>query len=592
MFRPAGMIRRMGMCVRLGIGLLMAWVLCVAGRGNCAAASWQGETAQGNGQEGKTNQQGAVPEYSMGGVVVDTVSGKGLGHVLVEVSPEGRMGEGQPVTRRVMTDEEGRFEVRGLTTIGRAGLFANKPGYHMAQEVRTGLGRRMTPSQQVRMEPGAEVTVKMTPWAGIAGRVVDESGEPIEGLPIHLMFEAALEGKRILEERSEFVDTDAEGEFRVGPVPTGRYYVAAGPSYEGAVRKGAATRTTMGYPVMFYGGGSDPATASPVDLPAGKHADLDLRMELQPLFKVRGFTSGGVTGNPPKIWIFNAANQRVGDLAPSNPEHEFLIAELPRGSYTIHASSGERDANECVAASRRLNLTKDVSGLQLALAPCATITVNVHAEHTKPEANKKASPLDENGSVRSNLQYLSQVMLRPKDERGNFPRYYASSDKSDAGKAVLRGVEPGRYSIEMPMMRGVYIESMQSGMTDLLREDLVVAPGAAVAPIEVRVRDDAAMLDGKVKMDADVTAAAVIAIPEGMPKGARTIVVVDGQYHFPPLAPGRYQVLAVDRVDDFAYAEPDVMGRFAAHAKDVTLRPNERTALDLELVRVGREEHQ
>ena len=127
-------------------------------------------------------------------------------------------------------------------------------------------------------------------------------------------------------------------------------------------------------------------------LTAGKHADLDLRMELQPLFKVRGFTIGGVPGNPPKIWIFNAANQRIGDLAPSNPEREFLIAELPRGSYTIHASNGERDANECVAASRRLNLTKDVSGFQLALAPCATITVNVHAEHTKPETNKKTYP--------------------------------------------------------------------------------------------------------------------------------------------------------------------------------------------------------
>ena len=440
------------------------------------------------------------------------------------------------------------------------------------------------------MQPGAEVTIKLTPWAEIAGRVVDESGEPIEGLPIHLMFEAALEGKRILEERSEFVETDADGEFRVSPVPTGRYYVAAGPSEEGALRKGAANRTTLGYPVMFYGGGSDPATASPVDLTAGKHAEVDLRMELQPLFKVRGFTTGSVPGNPPKIWIFNSANQRVGDLAPSNPEREFLLAELPRGSYTIHASSGERDANECVAGSRRLNLTKDVSGLQLALTPCATITVNVHGEHTKPETNKKTS-MDENGLVpaRSNLQYLSQVMLRPKDERGNFPRYYASPDKSDAGKAVLRGVEPGRYSIEMPMMRGVYIESMQSGMTDLLREDLVVAPGAAVAPVEVRVRDDAAMLDGKVKMAADISAAAVIAIPEGMPKQARTIVVVDGQYHFPPLAPGRYQVLAVDRVDDFAYAEPSEMGRVAAYAKEVTLRPNEHTAQDLELVRVGRE---
>ena len=514
-------------------------------------------------------------------------------HALVELSIYGRAGEGQPVTRRVMTDEDGRFEIRGLTTIGRGGLFANKPGYHMAQEVRTGLGRRMAPSQEVKMEPGAELTVKLTPWASIAGRVVDERGEPIEGLPIHLMFEAALEGKRILEERSEFVETDADGEFRVSPVPTGRYYVAAGPSKEGAHRKGDAGRTVLGYPVMFYGGGSDPATASAVDLPPGKHADLDLRMELQPLFRVRGFTTGGVPGNPPKIWIYNAANQRVADLEPSNPEREFLFAELPRGSYTIHASSGERDENDCVATSRRLNLTKDVSGLQLALAPCATITVNVHADQMKTETSKK-NYLDENGVVpaRSNLQYLSQVMLRPKDERGNFPRYYAHPDKSDAGKAVLRGVEPGRYSIEMPMMRGVYIESMQSGMTDLLREDLVVAPGASVAPIEVRVRDDAAILDGKVKLDSDVTAAAVIAIPEGLPKLAKTTVVSGGQYHFPPLAPGRYHVLAVDRVDDFAYAEPNEMGKFEARAKEVTLRPNEHTALDLELVRVGREEQQ
>lgn len=493
-----------------------------------------------------------------------------------------------------MTNEEGRFEIRGLTAIGRGGLFANKPGYHMAQEVRTGLGRRLTVSQEVRMEPGAEVTVKMTPWAAIAGRVVDESGEPLEGLPIHLMFEAALEGKRILEERPGFVDTDADGEFRVSPVPTGRYYVAAGPSYEGARRKDDASRAVLGYPVMFYGGGSDAATASPVDLTAGKHADLDMRMELQPLFKLSGFATGGVPGDPPKIWIFNSANQRVADLAPSNPEREFLLAELPRGSYTIHASNGERDANECFAASRQLNLTKDVSGFQLVLTPCATITVNVHAEHIKQETNKKSNLMDENGTVpaRSNLQYLSHVMLRPKDERGNFPRYYASADKNDAGKAVLRGVEPGRYSIEMPMMRGVYIASMQSGMTDLLREDLVVAPGAAVAPIDVRVRDDASILDGKVKLDSDVTAAAVIAIPEGMPKQAKTIVVSAGQYHFPPLAPGKYQVLAVDRVDDFAYAEPNEMGKFEAHAKEVTLRPNEHTALDLELVRVGREEQQ
>jgi hypothetical protein len=48
-------------------------------------------------------------------------------------------------------------------------------------------------------------------------------------------------------------------------------------------------------------------------------------------------------------------------------------------------------------------------------------------------------------------------------------------------------------------------------------------------------------------------------------------------------------VLAVDRVDDFAYAEPDVIGKYAARAKEVTLRANEQTTVELEFTRVGQE---
>ena len=135
----------------------------------------------------------------------------------------------------------------------------------------------------------------------------------------------------------------------------------------------------------------------------------------------------------------------------------------------------------------------------------------------------------------------------------------------------------------------MYVESMQSGMTDLLREDLVVAPGAAVAPVEVRLRDDGALLDGKVKLDPGVKTAAVIAIPVETPRLARNAIVLSGQFNFPPLAPGRYELFAVDHLDDFAYAEQDVIGKYLAHAKEVTLRANERTTVELEFVRLGRE---
>jgi hypothetical protein len=108
----------------------------------------------------------------------------------------------------------------------------------------------------------------------------------------------------------------------------------------------------------------------------------------------------------------------------------------------------------------------------------------------------------------------------------------------------------------------------------------------------VRLRDDAATLDGKVSLDPDVKAAAVVAVPEGTPRRATTAMVNSGKFQFPPLAPGRYELFAVDQLDDFAYSEQDVIGKYLAHAKEVTLRPNERTTVELEFVRVGREGQQ
>jgi hypothetical protein len=239
-----------------------------------------------------------------------------------------------------------------------------------------------------------------------------------------------------------------------------------------------------------------------------------------------------------------------------------------------------------------LNLTRDISGLQLALAPCATIAVNVHLEQTKPDTKKTPSMLDEDGAVRPGAKYFVQAGLRPNDERGMSPTYHGRPEKDDSDTAIVHAVEPGRYILEVPLMQRLYVESMRSGMTDLLREDLVVAPGSAVAPVEVRLRDDAATLDGTVKLDPDVKAAAVIAIPEETPRRARNAIVLSGRFNFPPLAPGKYQLFAVDHLDDFAYSEQDVVGKYLAHAKEVTLRANERTTVEVEFVRVRREGQQ
>jgi hypothetical protein len=578
---------RLGLCAGAMRSIVSWSVLGVV----LASATGSGAARGSQEQAGKASEQGAVQEFSIGGVVVDSVAGRGVGHALVVLTmyadPKTRGGE-QPM-RRVMADEEGRFEFRGLTSTGRAGIQAAKAGYEAATDVRTGLSRSFGGFQELNVEPGVNVTVTLVPEATIAGRVVDASGEPIEKMPIHLTIEGAVNGRRVAQDVRRGVRTNEEGEFRFADLQAGRYFVSAGPSEEVSSRSAAGGRTALGYATVFYGGGSDYATASPIDLTAGKHVDVDLRMELQPLFKVSGVISGGLATGLRQIAIFNAANQRLVNRSEERSDQEFQIAELPRGSYTLHVSSLDTETRECTATIKRLNLTRDVSGLQLALSPCATVTVNIHVEHAKPETNKTPSNSEESGSIPSDQKYPVQSSLRPNDERGMSPTYHGMPTKDEPDKAIARGVAPGRYIVEVPLIRKMYVESMQSGMTDLLREDLVVAPGVAVAPVDVRLRDDGALLDGEVNLGPDVKTAAVIAIPVETPRLARNAIVLSGQFNFRPLAPGRYELFAVDRLNDFAYAEQDVIGKYLAHAKEVTLRANERTTVELEFVRVGRE---
>jgi protocatechuate 3,4-dioxygenase beta subunit len=553
----------------------------------------QPEQRQEQGQEGKGAEQSGGREFSIGGMVVDSATGKPVGHALVGLDVEGA-----PPMRRVMTGEDGRFEITGIRAAGHGSIEAWKPGYSSPRRIRTDRYRRIGRMQSITVEPGADVTIRLTPEATIAGQVVDENGEPIEGLPIELVFEAAEQGRRILRE-SDRTTTNEEGRFRFANLFSGRYFVAAGPSEEVASRNGENGHTALGYPEEFYGGGSDASTASPIDLRAGRHIDLDMRLALEPMFHVTGTISGNPVPGHPDLRILNAAQQRVGQTYLQDTNREFQIALLPRGSYTIRSSVINFDKKQCAVAVKHLDLTRDVVGLHLAMAPCATIPVNVHVEHSaegvkKDQENDAArAHLSAKGVGISNQPYAARVSLFLKDDPTPFSRLLSQSEKDDEPNAQwIRNVEPGAYRMEVTSYGRFYVEAAQSGLTDLQREDLVVAEGSAVPPIEVRLRDDGAQLEGTITGGDTASAAVAIAIPENRERYAKIAIFQEGKYHFRDLAPGTYRILAVDRVDDFAYAERDVMAKYLAQSKEVNLNPNEKTTADLEFVRVDRGDEQ
>jgi hypothetical protein len=109
-----------------------------------------------------------------------------------------------------------------------------------------------------------------------------------------------------------------------------------------------------------------------------------------------------------------------------------------------------------------------------------------------------------------------------------------------------------------------------------------------VEPIRVVLREDFGTLEGKFSHDPNAGPAIVVVISEDVPGRHHTAQLTegDGTYRVDGLAPGNYRVLAVDRVDNFAYEEPEVSRKYESKMKEVTIGAGGTGHVDLEVVNV------
>ena len=154
---------------------------------------------------------------------------------------------------------------------------------------------------------------------------------------------------------------------------------------------------------------------------------------------------------------------------------------------------------------------------------------------------------------------------------------------------TMEHVQPGTYELHFTPTGPFYVQSAGSGSTNLLREKLTVALGAEVEPIEIVLRDDFGTLEGKISHDSKLRPAVVVAISEesGQQTHIATVRETTEGYSFSEqLAPGVYKVLAVDRIDNFAYREPEVVQIYSSKMKEVRIEPNGKVDVNLEVVSV------
>jgi hypothetical protein len=107
------------------------------------------------------------------------------------------------------------------------------------------------------------------------------------------------------------------------------------------------------------------------------------------------------------------------------------------------------------------------------------------------------------------------------------------------------------------------------------------------------LRDDFGTLEGSLAFDGDDESATVIIISANTltnPVPHRqnvTVAKAAPSFQIPQLGPGEYKILAVDNPDELEYGNPEVVRKYLSKARDVSVAPNQKVKVELEVVRIG-----
>jgi hypothetical protein len=243
----------------------------------------------------------------------------------------------------------------------------------------------------------------------------------------------------------------------------------------------------------------------------------------------------------------------------------------PAGTYELKATS-QNAKGQALAASQKLTVRADATGISLTLAPASDVAVRAR--------------LDAAESQEASQPFVQVTLVPPEGSPGNGPVTASSEDAQNPGAMIIRNVLPGSYETEVNPVGPWYVESARCGSVDLLRENLVIPPGGSNGAIEVRMRGDGATLATTIAGDAIPNAVFVLLAPEdGLVRVATVYPQPNAAFETGALAPGRYKVVAVDRLDELEYTNRVAIESLLAKAQEVTLEPGKKTAITLELIR-------
>jgi hypothetical protein len=489
----------------------------------------------------------------------------------------------------VETDSEGRFLLEGVPA-GTIYVAASKPGYldgSYGQRLVNGAGRGLDLADD---EHARGIEVPLWKEASVSGRVLDEKGQPVVRVMVHVLRLEIRGGVRQLVTGKTGL-TDAAGRYHVTRITPGTYAVA--------VLSDSAT---------FYPAARTAADASLIEVESGDEREIDVSVGAPVAFRVSGIVPDvpanafgpevrpqvELLPSPTAVPSTNLGGARVRIA----PDGRYGFPKVPPGEYVLRV----------VVLPRRFGRPQTVTPVPQraetaepgTLVATASITVDDRdltdvTLRLRPAARISGQVVFDGEAARPTAQELLGSPVRVTAVDGQSLTVPSAGIEAD-GRFVTDGLPPGRYAVDLRLDRydvrgrwtlawpvqlstwagsGLPVGAIELGDTDVT--GITITLSDRVAELTGVVRDR----DGKVRSDATIyllPAVQALWIGEAV---RQTRSSRDGRYIIASLPTGAYLVVAAVDEPPELWRDVGYLTMLAGSATRVAVARGETKTLDL-----------
>jgi len=499
------------------------------------------------------------------------------------------------------TDSDGRYHIDGLLG-GSYAVSAARSGY---LSLEYGQRRPLEHGRMLDLNVGRtaeHVDFSLPRMSVIAGRITDETGDPIEGVTVSALRSEYFEGQRrfVPMHAGTFLRTDDDGEYRVVGLEPGTYIVLASLKETWVAGRKGLDEEMLGYTTTYFPGTTTREQAQRIILSTGERVTgVDFALVPGRTARVSGLAVDA-QGMPMAGQVVTMGEELRGSR--SSTYHQvatttvlsdgtFSFRNIPQGEYSVSArswsASSTTKGRSLEAAILRVTVGgADVEGLVLRANAGWNIAGNLIREDGLP-----VRPLASGIRI---VGISAQKDFDPKTVFGNDP--LNGRVRMDGTFHLAGLVGPSALSVSLP--DGWTVKTIQFEGRDVTDENLESRGGQQLRDVQIVITNRVTSITTQTIDDRGrrVSDATVILFSQDSSKwvdGSRFLRAVrtdqEGRCRIEGLPPGAYFAVAVDYAEDGVWNEADYLQSVKSNAQEIWLAENQNASASLSISRPRQE---